>query len=297
MIYAYGAPQSLDDLPDYFLHLFEGKQVPDSLVGEVGRKFRKFGTVDPLGSNSYRIAKGLEETLSESIEDVRVYNAYKHTAPFIEDTLEQMLDDGVTTVATLAIYPIFSPLEAETFHQKIEKYLEKAKQIKLVHIVNWHKDPEILSVYEDRVIRAYKWLPSSIRSDSYVLYTVHSQRRNPIVNKQYVQHFEEMASRISQRAGIAKWKTVYRSAGKTGEWLMPDVKDEMKILVSRGVKGFVTCELMTLVADIESYYEIGEDCQLVAEELKTEFVRAEFPGDSYDTIIALAAIIEKRVSM
>jgi len=297
-LYAYGAPQSTDELPDYFLHLLKGETVPDAVVASLGERFRRFGSVDPLSSQTVRIAKGLEKVLSNRMgEEIRAYNAYKHTPPFVKDTLEQMLSEGVTKIAVLTIYPIFSSAERATLHQEIERSLEGKRQVELIYIEDWYTAPEIIEVYVERVRRAFRWIPSHIRPNTYVLYTVHSQRINPAGNKVYVQQHEEMASRISKQAGISNWKAVYRSAGDLGEWLTPDVKDEMRRLAAIGAKGFVTCELMTLVADLESFYEIGEDTQRVAEELQAEFVRAEFPGDSFDAVVALAAIVEKQLKM
>ena len=298
MLYAYGAPKSSDELPEYFQHLFNEESVPDAAVANVGRKYRELGTVDPLGAQSVRIADGLESILSERFpEGIKVYNAYKHTTPFASDALQHMLSDGVTTIVTMTLYSIYTPSVTGAFQREVEKCLGNAPGIKLIHMDSWHTSPELISVYSDRVKRAYRWIPTHIRTDSYVLYTVHSHRMTTKGNDIYVKQFREMANAISEQANIPKWRTVYRSAGQTGEWLTPDVKDEMKRLAAAGAKGFVTCELLTLVADIESYYEIGPDCQIVAEELKAEFVRAEFPGDSFDTVKALATIVEKRLKM
>ncbi|MGM9931815.1 MULTISPECIES: hypothetical protein [Bacillaceae] len=47
--------------------------------------------------------------------------------------------------------------------------------------------------------------------------------------------------------------------------------------------------------DIESYFEVGTECQEVCAELGAEFAQVEFPNDSYDTIIALAKLVKKQI--
>lgn len=66
-------------------------------------------------------------------------------------------------------------------------------------------------------------------------------------------------------------------------------------LYTNGGSGFITCELLSLCADIESYFEIGEECQELCKELKVPFALSEFPGDSFDTVIDLAKLVEKNV--
>ena len=88
---------------------------------------------------------------------------------------------------------------------------------------------------------------------------------------------------------------VYRS-GKPAGWLGPDVKDVMRELAAEGAKGFVTCELLSVTADVESYIEVNVECQEVAKELGVDFAVSEFLGDSFDLVYALSQLIEQRVS-
>ena len=143
--------------------------------------------------------------------------------------------------------------------------------------------------------RAVNWLSSDVRNSSYTLFTVHSQPIDPERNTEYVAQFEALAEAIAAKANIPNFAITYRSAGGQGQWLSPDVKEAIRTLHDKGHKGFVTCELLSLCADIESYFEIGEECQEVCDELGVEFAQAEFPADSYDTVIALAQIVEEHL--
>lgn len=62
-----------------------------------------------------------------------------------------------------------------------------------------------------------------------------------------------------------------------------------------GATGFVTCGLLALSSDVESYSEVVKECQDVCKELNVPFSVAAFPGDSLDTVIALAEIVKKIV--
>ncbi|WP_342504019.1 ferrochelatase [Lysinibacillus sp. FSL L8-0126] len=289
--YAYGAPKSLDDVTPYFSHIMNGKTPPPHVIENITAQFKKLGGVDPLAANTSRIAKGLEHALQQRLaQPVKVYNAYKHTEPYIPDVVNTMLEDGISTFITLPVNPIMSS-GAAAFHDEVSALLA-SHDVTIISGQNWHLNTELLAVYKDRVHRAYEWISTEKRTHTHVLYTVHSQPINPERNELYVRQFSELAEAISKAAQIDNWHITYRSGHGKGDWLAPDVKEKIKTLHAEGAQGFVTCELLSLSADIESYFEIGSECQKICEELQVDFAQAEFPGDSYDTIQALATIVE-----
>lgn len=292
--YAYGAPKSIDDVEPYFSHILNGKNVPAPMLENIVAMFKKPGFPDFIRSSTERIASGIEATLNGVLdEEVRVYPAYKHTEPFVADAYAQAVESGAKTVVTLAINPILSATGGGAVHAEVEE-LNKEHTIKHIVIDDYHLDEGIVSVYADRVRRAFNWLPVEAQKSSYVLFTVHSQPLDAERNAPYVKQFEELAAAIAQKAGIERFQCVYRSGKKEG-WLAPDVKDTMKSLYENGAQGFVTCELLSISADVESFIEINSECQEVATELNVDFAVSEFPGDSFDSVIALSNLIKKRV--
>ena len=293
--YAYGAPTSVDDVPAYFSHILGGKPVPPPMLKKIVAQFKQPGYADFIASNTQRIAKGLTTLLNDRFEEeVKVYTAYKHTVPYIPTTVEQALADGCTTIVTLPINPIFSATGAGAFHEEVAQLLE-GKDVELVQVKDWNTHEDIVNVYADRVSRAYNWLSADVREDAYVFFTVHSQPINPEGNVPYVPQYEALAAAIAEKAGIANYAATYRSSGGKANWLAPDVKDAIREKFEQGSRAFVTCELLSLSADVESFIEIGSECQEVCKELGADFVLAEFPGDSFDTVYALANIAEQYI--
>ena len=75
-----------------------------------------------------------------------------------------------------------------------------------------------------------------------------------------MKQFEEPVAAISKKAAIDRFKCIYRSGKKEG-WLAPDVKKEaVKTLHVTGAQGFVTCELLSISVDVESFTEINVEC-------------------------------------
>lgn len=290
--YAYGAPTSIDELPAYFSHLLNGKEVPEQMLVEIRASFSKSGFPDFIAAATQRIAAGLEHFLTSQLdEEVRVYTAYKHTAPFVADALQEAKEAGATTIVTLPIHAIDTD-SGSAVHAEVAALL-KETDIKHIVLNRWHLDEGIIAVYTERLKRAFAWLPVATQENAHVLFTVHSQPIDPVRNALYGQQFEQMAAAIAQKAGVGHFHKVYRSANGKANWLAPDVKDKIKALQAAGATGIVTCELLSLCADAESYTEIVTDCQAICEERHIAFSAAEFPGDSYDTVVALGQLIVK----
>jgi len=292
--YAYGAPKSIDDIESYFSHILNGKPVPEPMLKDIESMFTKSGFPDFIRSSTERIANALQTVLSDQLnEEVRVWPAYKHTAPFVANVFEYAIQMGATTIVTLSVNPILSVNGGGAVHTEISQ-LVKGKDVRHIAIDNWYLDEGIVSVYADRVRRAFEWLPVAAQKSAYVLFTVHSQPINEEVNEPYVKQFNELATAIANKASIQNYKTVYRSGRKTG-WLAPDVKESMTELHNAGVGGFVTCELLSISADVESFHEINAECREYANLLNASFAVSEFPSDSFDTVMALSALIQKHI--
>lgn len=292
--YAYGAPKSIDDVQAYFSHILKGKPVPAQMLSGIEEAFKQSGFPDFIRSSTERIAKALQTTLnSRSNEEIRVYNAYKHTAPFVEDVYNEAVQAGAKTIVTLSVNPILSVGGGGAVHAEVAE-LASGSDIRHIAIDNWHLDEGIISVYAERVRRAFEWLPAEAQKSAYILFTAHSQPIVPERSEFYAKQFEELAAAIAKKANIERFQPVYRS-GKSEGWLAPNVKDAMRSLQAEGAQGFVTCELLSVSADVESFSEINEQCQKLAAELNVSFATSEFLGDSFDTIIALTALVEKHI--
>ncbi|WPK13132.1 ferrochelatase [Lysinibacillus louembei] len=292
--YAYGAPKSIDDVQAYFSHILKGKPVPAQMLSGIEEAFKQSGFPDFIRSSTERIAKALQTTLnSRSNEEIRVYNVYKHTAPFVEDVYNEAVQAGAKTIVTLSVNPILSVGGGGAVHAEVAE-LASGSDIRHIAIDNWHLDEGIISVYAERVRRAFEWLPAEAQKSAYILFTAHSQPIVPERSEFYAKQFEELAAAIAKKANIERFQPVYRS-GKSEGWLAPNVKDAMRSLQAEGAQGFVTCELLSVSADVESFSEINEQCQKLAAELNVSFATSEFLGDSFDTIIALTALVEKHI--
>lgn len=298
VIFAYGAPSSVDDLESYYTHIRHGKKPTEEQIEAVRKRFSRTGTADLLGAVTKRQAEALEALLQpQCTEALKVYTGFKHTPPFVEDAVAQMLQDGVTRVLTLPISPLFSKTGAGQYQLKVQKALaRKGINIPVFYVDDWHNDPLFLKVMSKRVNTAFQWLSAEAREHSTVIFTAHSQPGPVDLHKRYHAEFNELAALIAQTLQLNRWTTAYRSAGtKTELWSGPDVREVIQTEAKKGIRGIVTCDLLSVTENLEALFDTGFDCQALCQHLKIEFVRTEFLNDSFDFMNALATLVRERI--
>ncbi len=90
---AYGGPESLEEIPGYLADIRAGRPTPRRVLDEITENYRAIGGRSPLLEVTRRQVDALAEELGDAY---RCYLGMRHWAPWIEDVVGQMLDDGVT---------------------------------------------------------------------------------------------------------------------------------------------------------------------------------------------------------
>lgn len=169
LFYAYGAPQSIDDVPAYFEHII-GRTPPAPMMVNITQQFKDLQTADPITLYAPRIAEALETVLNQDGENtVRVYNAYKHTAPFTDDAIQAARADGCTELLTLTVNPIYSASGGGSFHEEVA---EKVTDMPVTPLKNYYEAASIVEIYARRVKAAYDFLPREAKKKYFIPYIV-----------------------------------------------------------------------------------------------------------------------------
>lgn len=294
----YAALPSIDNLLPFYTHIFQGHvPSPDVLEG-AKRCFRSIGVADPLGAVTARQAAALERRLKhDSGEEIRVYQTMKHTPPFVDETIRQIVADGVTRLYSLPMSPLYSRSGTAAYHLRVRKALAAiGANIPVIEINDWHLFPSLVEAISLHLRTAHQWLSSTNRSKATVLFTAHSQPGSPQANIEFIQAFSELVKAVADQASCQHWMLAYRSAGPAPQtWLKPHVFDRMEEVAQEGGKAVVVCDLLSLTENVEVIFDCRINSRLKAEACGLEFVSTEFLNDSADYIDALAAMIHERM--
>ncbi|MBY0084014.1 MULTISPECIES: ferrochelatase [Brevibacillus] len=299
LMLSYASLQSIDDVLPFYTHLFHGKVPSSDTLKAAKTRFQSIGVADPLGSVTARQALALERRLNqtEGGERIKVYQATKHTSPFVHETVQQMVADGVTELYAFPTSPLYSRTGTAAYYQSVRKALEASgANIPVVEINHWHRYPGIAEAISLRLRTALQWLSVENRSEATVLFTAHSQPGVPEVNNEFIQAFKELAEEVAMRADCKKWQLAYRSAGPAPQkWLGPDVHAMIEKVPESGGKAVVVCDLLSLTENVEAIFDCRIHCRVKAEACGLEFVSTEFLNDSADYMDALVEMIRERM--
>lgn len=296
LLIGYGAPESMDDLGAYYASIHHRKSVGRSVVKKAERQFYHHGTGETLGSIAKRQAKGIEQALKRCFgEDMPVYSAFRHTAPFVEEAVETMLSDGVMEIYLFTLKPIVTDREMllnEKLAEKALKTLEASDKAAITTIRPSHLDARWVHILSDRVSSAWGWLPEKLRPHADVIFTAHSVPGQAAQREAYDVLLHELAEAVANQAGIERFITAYRSAGRNREmWSGPDIQEVIKERAGDGIQAIIAADLQSLAENIETAFDIGYELQDLCEELDVKYLRAAQPNDSFDLVMAASEMI------
>lgn len=298
LLMTYGALTSIDDLPAFYTHIYQGKTPSHDVIEKAKLRFQYLGIADPLGAVTIRQAQALERRLRHRFEDnIKVYIAMKHTKPFIHDVVQQIIEDGGREIYTFPTSPLFSLTGTVQYQLQVEKALKASRiHIPVTHITHWHLHPGLVEVLSQRLRTAMYWISKKNQNRTLVIFTAHSQPGLPAGNQEFIRSYHELASALASRMGLAHWITAYRSATPGQTWLGPDVLDTIDKAKADGFSAVVVCELLSLTENVEALFDVRYNCQKKTSELGLEFVSTEFLNDSDDFMDVLEDILTQALS-
>jgi ferrochelatase len=282
VLMAYGSPERLDDVPDYYRDIRGGRPISPERLDELVERYRALGIEDesPLNAVTEETRAALQRELG-----IPVYTGMKHWQPRIAEAVERALEGGATTLVGLVLAPHYSRLSIGGYRQQLEAAL--ADGAELVFIDSWHDAPGFVDFLADRVRG----------TDAHVVFTAHSLPARILEEGDpYQAELLETSRRIAERAALSDWSFSYQSASPTGEpWLEPDIVDHLDKLHQGGVAAVLVCPIGFVSDHLEIRWDIDVEAQARADELGLRLDRIEMPNADATFVAVLAGLVEAAV--
>lgn len=297
LVMAYGTPASVGDIEPYYTHIRRGRPAPQELLEELIGRYAAIGGISPLAART-EAQRAAIETALEAIAPGRyqVVLGQKHATPFIEDAVESLAADGITTTVGLVLAPHYSGFS-------VGQYQGRAAEAGATHgithhaIDSWHLDPAYVDFLTDAVTTADATLPD----DRKVLFTAHSLPERVLADDPYPEQLRQSAAAVGERLGLdpgSDWSIAWQSAGRTPEpWRGPDILDVLRDLAStKATAGVLVCAQGFVADHLEVLYDLDIEAAGLAEELGLAFARTRSLNDDPTVMAALAARIHNVAS-
>jgi ferrochelatase len=296
LVMAYGAPESLEEIPGYLADIRAGRPTPGAILEEVTESYRAIGERSPLLEISRRQVDALAERLGS---EYRCYLGMRHWSPWIEEVVGDMVDDGITHAVSLVLAPQFSALSVARYQQRVADGLDLYRgRIELEHVPSYHDHPGLADAFAERVAEGLARWPEDRRDRVHVVFTAHSLPVRVLADGDpYESQCLETAGLVADRAGLPaeRWSWSYQSAGRTPEpWAGPDLVDHLEQLAARGIRDLVVVPVGFVSDHVELLFDVDVRARAVAERHGMRLERPPALNDDPLFVQVLAELVRAR---
>jgi len=289
LLLAHGAPDKLEDVPEFLLKVRGGRPLPPPAVEEITRRYALIGGGSPLRAHTERQARALAELLR-----MPVYVGMRNWHPFIVAAVERMAADGLERAVAVCLAPQNSRTSIGLYRHALEEALARIKPgLEVSFIENWHEQPLLIRALAEKLRATVTNARAVAGGEVPVIFTAHSvPERTIAAGDPYDQQVRDTAARVAAAAGCADWKLAYQSQGMTAEpWLGPTVESLLDELGRAGKRHVVVAPIGFVCDHVEVLYDVDVAFRDYAQARGITLWRTESLNDSPLLIEALAALV------
>lgn len=297
LLLAFGGPRSLEEVEFLLTCLFGRKPSPE-LLERVKERYRLIGGSSPLPAITERQAKALEEKLNSRSYSFKSYLGMRYSQPLVEETLKEILQDGMKEVVAIPMAPFRSRFSTGAYKEELNRANKiSGEKLKITFIEGWHAHPLFLQVVTERVVEGLKQFTPEERRRVHLIFTAHSLPESVIGNDPYVHDMKESVDEVLKRIEPLPWHMAFQSkGGGTGRWIAPDVESILVEINKIGVREVLVVPIGFVSDHIEVLYDIDILYKEKAETLGMVLKRSPSLNCSERFIEALATIVEEHIT-
>lgn len=235
----------------------------------------------------------------------RVYIGMRYWRPFIEDTVQEMYNEGIRKVLAISLYPHYS---LATTGSAVGRFNESMARhaVESACVMSWYDHPLYIDALVDCIRKGMETFTPSLtlppqrgregRGEIHVLFSAHSLPISLIKSGDpYVSHIMGTIEKVAKRIEM-RWHLSYQSKSGPVKWLEPSTKEKLKELADRGVKDLLVVPISFVSDHVETLYEIDILYRGFAGRLGINLIRAESLNTHPLFIKALEEMVMKRVA-
>jgi ferrochelatase len=299
LVMAYGGPDSLDDIPGYLADIRSGRPTTPTVLEEITNNYRLIGGKSPLLEFTQKQVSSIASYLDP--EKYKFYIGMRHWTPWVEETIRDMIHDGIEQAISIVMTPQFSKLSVAKYQQKIKAGLEMYRgDIDFAHIESYHDEPGLIQALANRVNEGVERWDQPERANVHVVFSAHSLPvRIMKMGDPYDSQLRETAALAAEKAGLMEnqWSWSYQSAGRSPEpWLGPQIEDYLPELAKQGIKNVVSIPVGFVCDHVEILFDIDIQAQQVAKEIGMRLERPAALNTDPLFIEGVAKTIEEKAA-
>ncbi len=300
LIFSFGGPESKEDVIPFLKNVTAGKDVPLERLQEVASQYDLFDGVSPINQQNRDFIIALKEELRQHDLDLPIYFGNRNWEPFLQDTVNQIVDDGHRKVLTFVTSAFGSYSGCRQYQEDIGRVIENTQVENLVidKIRLFWNHPKFLSAVVSRIETTMEDVPLADRPHTKLLFTAHSIPKAWEKTSPYTSQLLAISNQISQRvAPDLQWDLVYqsRSGPPTVPWLEPDIVDHLDEIDTEKISTVVVVPIGFLSDHMEVKFDLDTQAANHAREIGIRMLRVPTVGLHRTFVAMTRELIEEAI--
>ncbi|MCF6522784.1 ferrochelatase [Streptomyces sp. JJ36] len=313
LLLSFGGPEGPDDVIPFLENVTRGRNIPRERLQEVGEHYFLFGGVSPINAQNRSLLETLRTDFAGHGLDLPVHWGNRNWAPYLTDTLREMVRAGHRRILVLATSAYASYSGCRQYRENLAESLatlraEGLPLPRLDKLRHYFNHPGFLEPVTDGVLAALGDLPDQVRDTAHLVFTTHSiptaaaATAGPDGGAYVAQHLDAarvVAGAVRERTGVDRpWELVYqsRSGAPHIPWLEPDICDHLETLHGAGAPGAVMIPIGFVSDHMEVLYDLDTEAQAKAGELGLPVARSATVGDDPRFAAAVRELVLERAA-
>lgn len=301
LVLSFGGPEGPDDVMPFLENVLRGRNVPRERMLEVAEHYQHFGGVSPINEQNRQLIAALQNELESHGPNLPIYWGNRNWHPMLQDTMRQMVDDGVRRALCFVTSAFSSYSGCRQYREDIEKAQAaigpSAPECDKIRVFFNH--PGFIEPMIEKIQAALKQVAGDSPETTPIAFTAHSLPNSMSVGCRYTLQLEESCQIIANRLNLTNWNLVYqsRSGPPTQPWLEPDICDHIKSLHSEDAIDRLVIVPIGFISDhMEVIFDLDHEASELCDELGIKMARAATVGTHPRFVTALRELIVERMT-
>ncbi|MGA3326855.1 MAG: ferrochelatase [Terriglobia bacterium] len=293
LLLAHGAPDKLEDIPEFLRNVREGRPLPEAAVREIVRRYSLIGGGSPL----LRLTTLQAEALAKLIAHP-VYVGMRNWKPFIPEAVRRLSDEGVECVVAVCLAPQNSRTSIGLYRKYLMDAVAQVRPgLRVDFVESWHDHPGLIEAFRERAAAALLAAKSETGGPVPVIFTAHSVPERTIADGDpYERQVRETAALVARATGLTEYRLAFQSQGMTADkWIGPTVESQIDELAQAGGKNVLLVPVGFVSDHVEILYDIDVLFRDYGKARGVAVRRSESLNDSPKFAAALAKLITSRI--